>query len=57
MSKSCRSLALVAAIFLLAVPAVRADRMGTNPRPQLSPLTPATTVGIAASAILAYFGL
>ena len=47
MSKSFRSFAFAAALTLLAVPALHADRTGCNPHPQAVPVlafSPAATI-------------
>ena len=53
MQKSIRSFALIAALTVAAVPAVRADQTGCNPHPQV---VTASTFSILVSTVIAYLG-
>ena len=55
MQKSFRLFALVAALTLTVAPSLHAERMGTNPHPQVA--TPLTTMQLISYAVLSYFGV
>lgn len=52
--KSIRLFALVAALTLTIAPSMHAERMGTNPHPQVA--APLTTMQIISYTVLSYFG-
>jgi len=56
MVKTVRSFALVAALYLLAAPALHAERGGTNPRPQAIAAVSLTTFQVITYTVLGYFG-
>jgi hypothetical protein len=53
MKKSFRTIALMSTLTVAAAPVMRAEPLGTNPRPQIT-ISAAATL---AYTILAYFGL
>jgi hypothetical protein len=57
MQKSIRSIAVFAALAMTAVPALHANRMGTNPHPQVAVVPPPSILDVITYTALSYFGL
>ena len=56
MQKTIRSFALVAALALVAAPAVRADQTGCNPHPRAAAADAPSTFMMYVSMVMSYFG-